>query len=306
VRRAADAGRVEEALHGMGVLVRMGEVESQTLGMVGSAAVKGGKVRGLVDVVYSARDALRGRPALQLAILHSIMSSVTLHCVVEDEHLSELVQVLTDVTEFTEGEHFRVYYRRIATGLLHEYVDEARAALERSRTVAVDALERFGTCHANITCQPGQKAGEVKCSLPFGSGGGEERRGISGGDVVAFTPFPTVGYDLPIEAEVAVVLSREIVVKVPDKTDYEKLMAPGRRWRMDKTSNKVAYVRQLKALRIICGSASGGVGGGGGGGKGKKGGRSRPADEIVIALTTPVSHPGHPVPRIIQVLLMCC
>ena len=307
VRRAADAGRIEEALHGMGVLVRMGQVESQTFGMVGAAAVKGGRVRALVEVVQSARDAMRGRPALQLAILHSILSSVTLHCVAEDEHLSDLVQALTEVTEFTEGEHFRAYYRRIATGLLHEYVDEARAALERSRSVAVDALERMGSCHANVTCQPGLKAGEIKCSIPFGSGGGEERRGISGGDLVAFAPFPAAGYDVaPIEAEVAAVLSREIIVKVPDKAEHDKLMAPGRRWRMDKMSNKVAYVRQLKALRIICGSASGGVGGGGGGGKGKKGGRARPADEIIIALTSPVSHPGQPAPRIIQAAASLC
>jgi hypothetical protein len=36
---------------------------------------------------------------------------------------------------------------------------------------------------------------------------------------------------------------------------------------MDKMSNKVAFVRQLKALRIICGGKGGGASGGGGGGK---------------------------------------
>ena len=106
----------------MGMLVRMGDIEGQTLALVGSAAVKAGRVRELSDVIMSARDMLRGRPVLQLAILHSILSSVTLHCVGEEDYLSELLHGLTDVTDFTEGDQFRTYYRRIATGLVHEYV----------------------------------------------------------------------------------------------------------------------------------------------------------------------------------------
>lgn len=194
VRRAADAGRVDEALHGMTRLVQMGCIESQTFGMVGAAAVKAGKVRALADMVNNARETLRGRPVLQLAILHSILTSVTINCVAEDEHVSELVRGLTDVTEFTEGDHIRAYFTRIATGLLNEYIDEARAALDRSRTVSVDALVRMGNCHADVTCQPGLKAGEIKCSIPMGAGGGEERRGISGGDLVGFSPYPPTGY----------------------------------------------------------------------------------------------------------------
>ena len=226
VRRMADAGRVEEAIQGMYELVRMGQIESQTFGMVGAAAVKAGSVRALVGVVNAARDALRGRPVLQLAILHSILTSVTINCVAEDEHVSELVEGLADVTEFTEGDNYRNYFKRIATGLLNEYVDEARAALERSRKVSVDALVRMGNCHADITCQSGQKSGEIKCLIPMGSGGGENVRGISAGDLVGISPYsPGTSSEQVIEAEVALVLSREIVVKVSEKADQDKLLA---------------------------------------------------------------------------------
>ena len=90
---------------------------------------------------------LGGRPLIQLAILH-IMSSLTIHCVKEageDGHcVGDLVQHLTACTDFTEGEQFRQYYARLATGLMHEYIDEASRALERTRNVAVDALVRMG------------------------------------------------------------------------------------------------------------------------------------------------------------------
>jgi hypothetical protein len=259
------------------------------------------------DMVMSARDGLRGRPVMQLAFLHSILASVTIHCVHEDDAVGDLVQALADLTEFQGGDHLREYFRKIATGLLHEYVDEARSALERSRNVPVDALVRMGTCHADATCQPGLKSGEIKCSIPMGSGG-DERRGISGGDLLAVTPYPPSGYEeAPIEAEVAAVLSREIIIKVSDKSDQDKLLAAGRRWRMDKMSNKVAFVRQLKALRTICGAAGGGAGGGGGksSGKGKKGG-ARPAEEIIVALTTPAHYEGQAVPRVIQAAASVC
>ena len=307
VRRAADAGRVDEALHGMAALVRMGQVEAQTFGMVGASAVKAGKVRSLTELVGVTRESLRGRPVLQLAILHSILSSITIHCVAEDDHVSDLVRSLADVTDFSEGEHFRQYFCRIATGLCHEYVDEARAALERARNVSIDALVRMGACHAGVTCQNGLKAGEIKCSIPMGSGGGEDRRGISGGDLLALSVYPPTGYDeAPIEAEVAAVLRSEIIIKVSDQNDRAKLLTPGGRWRMDKMANKVAFVRQLKALRIICGPSGGGSGGGGGGGKGKKAGRARPANEIVMALTAPGQHPGQTVPRVVQAASSLC
>ena len=74
-----------------------------------------------------------------------------------------------------EGEQFRRYYARLATGLMHEYIDEASGALERTRNVAVDALVRMGSCHADVTCTAGLKSGEVKCLLPMGSGAVDER-----------------------------------------------------------------------------------------------------------------------------------
>jgi hypothetical protein len=65
----------------------------------------------------------------------------------------------------------------------------------------------------------------------MGSGAVDERRGISGGDLLAFLPYPAQGYEnpTPIEAEVAVVLSREIIVKLTEQEDQDKLLAPGRR-----------------------------------------------------------------------------
>ena len=77
---------------------------------------------------------------------------------------------------------------------------------------------------------------------------------------------------------------------------------------MDKMANKVALVRQLKALRVVCGSVGGGAGGGSGGGKSKKGGkiRARPAEQIVLALTTPAPQPGLGQPAVVQAASTVC
>jgi hypothetical protein len=330
VRRAADTGQVEEALRLMDQLVRMGHVEPQALGMVGMVAVKAGRLKEFADILRAAKDTLRGQTVLQLNILHSLLSSVTIHCVDDynerDEVVDDLVKLLCDVTDFSQGAHFRVYYCRIATGLLHEYVDEARSALERSRSVPVDTLVRMGACHTDVTCAPGLKAGEIKCTLPNISAYSEDRRGISSGDLVAIVPAHAAEHGVaapaPLEAEVAAVLSRDLVLKVPDKKDQNRLLAHGVVWRMDKMANKVAFARQLKALRTICappaggaeGSGGGGGGvysfGGGGGGKSsgkKKGGRARPAEEIIVALTTPAPSPGvEVVPKVVQAAGAAC
>ena len=235
VRRAAAAGRADEALTGFNHLVHAGRIDTQTFQMVGIVAVKAGRLRALSEAAKLAGTKLGGRPLIQLAILHTIVSSLTIHCVKEageDGHcVGDLVQHLTACTDFTEGEQFRRYYARLATGLMHEYIDEASGALERTRNVAVDALVRMGSCHADVTCTAGLKSGEVKCLLPMGSGAVDERRGISGGDLLAFVPYPAQGYEnpTPIEAEVAVVLSREIIVKLTEQEDQDKLLAPGRR-----------------------------------------------------------------------------
>jgi hypothetical protein len=60
----------------------------------------------------------------------------------------------------------------------------------------------------------------------MGSGGGENVRGISAGDLVGISPYsPGTSSEQVIEAEVALVLSREIVVKVSEKADQDKLLA---------------------------------------------------------------------------------
>jgi hypothetical protein len=47
VRRAADAGQVDEALHGMRTLLHMGQIEEVAMGMVVSACLKAGRLHGV-------------------------------------------------------------------------------------------------------------------------------------------------------------------------------------------------------------------------------------------------------------------
>ncbi|KAJ1490860.1 P-loop containing nucleoside triphosphate hydrolase protein, partial [Baffinella frigidus] len=291
IRRAADAGNCDEALKGMRMLLQQGQIEEVAMGMVVSALLKAGRLHDASALLTEAKQRV-GRPVLQLSIVLSILISMPMRAWKEEAAAGGFVNALCDLAVWSEGPNARVYFNRIAIGLVAEYLEEARVASERMHKQGWEMLARQGNTIVDITCSTGKKKGEIACSVPPRQND-RETRGISGGDLVCITPFAPGGLDGDtIECEVGIVLGGQVIIKSPEQREADRLMQSGTRWRMDKMANKVAYVRQLKALRTICGP--GGNGSGHGqmpqmampGRKSKKGDQ-RPDKQIIEALLEP-------------------
>lgn len=119
------------------------------MGMVCTACVRAGRLRDGVDIINKAKDVMRvllkpdaklphfprrkavimtffppifffqvrgTPPSIQVSIVHSILASIPMRCVAEEDAARAFVEGLTDLADFTNGEPSRDYFRRIAVG----------------------------------------------------------------------------------------------------------------------------------------------------------------------------------------------
>ena len=265
------------------------------------------------SLLAEAKD-LVGRPVLQLSIVLSILTGMPMRCVREEDAAQRFVETLCDLAVWSEGAAAGAYFKRIAVGLVSEYLEEARVAMDRMRTVSYDVLVRQGTTLVDLQCQPGQKKGEIKCSAPPRQSDGATR-GIQGGDLVTITPFAPGGLDAEtIECEVGAVVGGMVILRSPESRECDLLLARGSRWRIDKMANKVAYVRQLRALRTVCGPKGNGSGEDTGRaqmptmfpGKKSKRGDQRPDRGIIEALLEPRPPAGALSSRLVGICASPC
>lgn len=168
-------------------------------------------------------------------------------------------------------------------------MDECAQSLDRILNASYIGLVDRGLCIAEFRIAKGQKAGEVRCELPRGvSVDTSDRRGFQGGDAVRVASMDTRGghqaedgSGFTAEAEISAVFSGGILLKC-QPADIPRLLSQGTLWRLDRMANRVAFMRQLRAVKTVVEVAID-TGPGPNGGDGMN-----PNRDIVEALIAPV------------------
>jgi hypothetical protein len=81
-------------------LFQQGQLEPVALGMVCSALVRAGRLRSGVEIINSAMRFMQERnqrPSVQVSIIHSILSSIPMKCVAEEDAARAFVEGLVSI-----------------------------------------------------------------------------------------------------------------------------------------------------------------------------------------------------------------
>ena len=150
---------------------------------------------------------------------------------------------------FSEGEEHKAYFRRQVRASILEFMEEAFSAHRRILEMPIENLYRMGLSAVGITCSKGIKKGEVKCDNgQFYNG--SDNRSITPGVTVGFSPYGADGVPSQETIECEVKMVTPLIVS-PSQGGFQRLLSYQGQWRVDKLANRVSFLRQINAARVI-------------------------------------------------------
>lgn len=180
-----------------------------------------------------------------------------------DEAVAALVQATMTFTDNSgsggDGAWILPYFKRHACLALHEFGCEVSSAHDRAASNGSPTV---------VTLLEGKKKGELCAQpqgYPAGAVGGRPGRGMFSGDCVGISALPNAGCAHSkseiVEADIVVVTTGHVVLKVPGSPAAAALLQPGlggtpRRWRLDMLATRSSLNRTLAALKVVVESAA--------------------------------------------------
>ena len=252
LRRDCEAGNVqavEAALSPGRFPLEIGpRLDSATLGPALKLLIRHGRLQ-TAEYVLQQRECDVGLDLLMQAIALMPQTSS-----IDPDAVISLVRALIKAAELNDDAYrCRSFLERQAGFVLLEFAAEVGAVIDDIASIPIHSLVGMGRA-AVVTATPGRKPNEVVCNrAPGASDGGRDRRGLLAGDSVGVSPLQGGAM---VEAEV--VIAAPLILKMASVGAAKHLINGGGQFRVDKLANRIAYTRQLAAMRVLI-EAMGGV-----------------------------------------------